>query len=275
MTGQTDDTNVAMFMSVDLAGSTAYKQEAQGTGDSPGWVEAFEAFFREVPLTMMGQIAAAFIDEEEAPDCTVWKVIGDEIVFLSHPASARQAQLLTLAFYNTIVNYDIDLFERWPLRLRGCCWAAQISDRNREIKIPEMVASDSAQTYVDYLGPDVDAGFRLLSSVGRGQMMLSSNLVQALAGLEEDSGIRFHYVGRKVLKGVYRGRPDPLFLMSCAVSMPQLWEWEPNDDEGLRELRKDEPMPYNEILDLIGKIQNYLNHMCHANIKPLRFPEDD
>ena len=29
-----------------------------------------------------------------------------------------------------------------------------------------------------------------------------------------------------------------------------------------------------EILDLIGNIQNYLNHMCHANIRPLRFQSE-
>ena len=58
-------------------------------------------------------------------------------------------------------NYDSKIFERWPLRVRGCLWAAQISSRNRQIEIPEMMGSDSSQTYVDYLGPDVDTGFRL------------------------------------------------------------------------------------------------------------------
>lgn len=274
MTEEIGGTPVAMFMSVDLAGSTAYKSEAQGGGDSPAWVEAFEAFFREVPLCMMGQLAEAFEDEEGLPDCSVWKVIGDEIVFLSHPVSRRQAQLIALAFYYTIVKYDANLFERYPLRLRGCCWAAQISDRNRRISIPEMIASDASQMYIDYLGPDVDAGFRLASCVGRGQLLVSSNLVQVLAGMRESEGIRFHYVGRKVLKGVYKGRPYPLFLMSRTESMPQMWEWEADDDEGLKELRRDKPMPYAEILELVGQIQNYLNHMCHADIKPLRFESD-
>jgi hypothetical protein len=274
MTNKLNKSRVAMFMSVDLSGSTAFKSEAQAGDKGPAWVGAFEEFFREVPLIMMGQIAAAFMLEEDVPDCSVWKVIGDEIVFLAHPKSARQTQLLTNAFYNTIIIYDNKIFERWPLRVRGCCWAAQISSRNRQIEIPEMMGSDASQTYVDYLGPDVDAGFRLAGCVGRGQLIVSSNLVQLLAGLEESEGIQFHYVGRKVLKGVYKGRPYPLFLMTREDSMPKTWEWEAEQDEGLAALRKNEPMPYAEILDLVSQIQNYLNRMCHAMIESLRFDAD-
>lgn len=271
MTNKPDKSSVAMFMSADLSGSTAFKSEAQADSKGPAWVGAFEEFFREVPLIMMGQIAAAFMSEDEIPECSVWKVIGDEIVFLAHPKSAREAQLLTNAFYNTVINYDNKIFERWPLRVRGCCWAAQISKRNRQIEIPEMMGSDSSQTYVDYLGPDVDAGFRLAGCVGRGQLIVSSNLVQLLAGLEESEGIQFHYIGRKVLKGVYKGRPYPLFLMTRKDRMPRTWEWEAEQDEGLLALQKNEPMAYPEILELVNRIQSYLNRMCHAMIESLTF----
>ena len=274
MTNKLNKSRVAMFMSVDLSGSTAFKSEVQADGEGPVWVGAFEEFFREVPLIMMGQIAAAFMLEEDVPDCSVWKVIGDEIVFLAHPKSARQTQLLTSAFYSTIINYDNKIFERWPLRVRGCCWAAQISSSNRQIEIPEMMGSDSSQAYVDYLGPDVDAGFRLAGCVGRGQLIVSSNLVQLLAGMEESEGIQFHYVGRKVLKGVYKGRPYPLFLMTREDSMPKTWEWEAEQDEGLVALRRNEPMPYAEILELVSQIQKYLNRMCHAKIESLTFDAD-
>jgi len=262
-----------MFMSVDLSGSTAFKSETQSDGDSPAWLEAFEQFFREVPLVMIGQIAAAFMQEEDVPDCSVWKVIGDEIIFLAHPNSARQVQLLLIAFYNTRINYDSKIFERWPLRVRGCCWAAQISRRNRQIEIPEMMGADQTATYVDYLGPDVDAGFRLAGCVGRGQLIVSSNLVQTLAGMQEEEGVQFHFVGQKVLKGVYKGRPYPLFLMSMKNNMPQTWEWESELDKGLVALREDKPMPYPEILELVGQIQSYLNRMCHAVIEPLTFDD--
>jgi len=271
MTEKAAKSPVAIFMSVDLAGSTAFKSQSQGDGESPAWLAAFEAFFREVPLIMMGQIARAFAMEDEVPDCGVWKVIGDEIVFMARPRTPREAQLLTIAFYRMVIDYDRKIFERWPLRIKGCCWAAQISSRNREIEIPEMLGTDTEGLYVDYLGPDVDTGFRVAARGGRGQVIMSSNLVQLLAGLEESEGIQFHYIGSKVLKGVYSGRPYPLFLMSMPDCMPETWEWEAEQDEGLLELRKGSPMPPLEILDLLERIQNYLNSMCHTGIEPLTF----
>jgi len=271
VTEKTDKSMVAMFMSVDLSGSTAFKSQAQGGGDAPDWLEAFEAFYREVPLVMMGQIATAFAMEDEVPVSGVWKVVGDEIIFMAQPDSPKEAQLLTIAFYRTVVNYDRKIFERWPLRIKGCCWAAQISGRNRVIEIPEMLGTDQDQAYLDYLGPDVDAGFRLAARAGRGQVVISSNLVQLLAGMEESEGLQFHYIGRKVLKGVYNGRPYPLFLASMPDCMPETWEWEAERNEGLEELRRNKPMKPEDILDLLGRIQNYLNHMCHSGIESLDF----
>ena len=265
---------VAIFMSVDLAGSTAFKAATQGDGGGPAWLPAFEAFFREVPLIMMGQIARAFALEDEVPDCAVWKVIGDEIVFMARPRTPRETQLLVIAFYRMVINYDQKIFERWPLRIKGCCWAAQISGRNREIEIPEMLGTDKDGLYMDYLGPDVDTGFRVASCGGRGQVILSSNLVQLLAGIEETEEIEeieLHYSGSRVLKGVYSGRPYPLFLMTMPDCMPETWEWEAQDDDGLQVLRKNSPMPRAEVLDFLERIRSYLNRMCHAGIEPLEF----
>lgn len=273
MTGGKDSSGVAVFMSVDLAGSTAFKSQAQGDGESPQWLEAFEAFFREVPLIMMGQIAAAFAMEDEVPHTGVWKVIGDEIVFMAYPRSPQEARLLLVAFYKTVVKYDKKIFDRWPLRIKGCCWAAQISGRNRAIEIPEMLGSDGEETYVDYLGPDVDTGFRLASCGGRGQVIVSSNLVHMMSEMQDSHGIQFHYIGRKVLKGVYNGRPYPLFLMSMSALMPVTWEWEAEDDPGLVQLAKHQPMQPAEIRKLLDQIQNYLNRMCHAGIEKLEFPQ--
>ncbi len=246
--------DVVMFMSVDLAGSTAFKLQAPGDSESPAWLEAFEAFFREAPLIMMGQIAAAFAMEDEVPHSVVWKVIGDEIVFMAHPKTPREAQLLTIAYYRTTVRCDQKIFERWPLRIKGCCWAAQVSHRNREIEIPEMMGADAAHVYVDYLGPDVDAGFRLANYAGQGQMVVATNLVQLLASLDDQEDAQFHFLGNKVLKGVYHGRPYPLFLMTMA------------DEPG-----GGEPMEPARILELLEQNAEQLNPTSRTGIEWLKF----
>lgn len=271
MTIQSNNSGVAQFMSIDVVGSTAFKAQAVGETKSPEWLEVFETFFREVPLIMMGQVGAAFEKEEEIPHSGVWKVIGDEIVFIAYPRTQLEAELLLLAFYRTVILYDKKIFERWPLRVKGCCWAAQISRRNRAIEIREVFGGDSEGVYVDYLGPDVDTGFRLAACVGRGQVIVSANLVHLVSETKRGTGIRFHYIGRKVLKGVYKGRPYPLFLMSTSDLMPITWEWEAEEEPGLAELRRDQPMAPEEICSMLDKIELYLNRMCHAGIEKLEF----
>jgi hypothetical protein len=244
-----------------------FKEKVHGLDDDPRWLEAFETLFKELPLVLMGEIAKAFDKTNDLPDIGVWKVIGDEMVFRARAQSAEEALHITEAFYRTVVAYDARFFKRWPLRLRGCCWAASFPGRNIEIKIPEM----DGVSHVDYLGPDVDLGFRLISQVDRGLVILSLNLAESLAALPERDGLQFHYVDRKVMKGIFVDRPYPLFLVSLPDCMPELWQWEEGESEQLRALRDDPPIDAEELVNLAGKIRTYLNQMCGLNIKLLEF----
>ena len=215
--------NTVVLMSADIVGATAFKESMHGREETLAWPAAFETFFRELPLVLMGQVALAFSEADSVPELGVWKVFGDEMVFRASPRSAEEALLLTESFYRSLIDYDSRVSGRWPLRLRGCCWAARFPERNIEIEIPEMAGAGHAgdAAYVDYLGPDVDTGFRLIERVGGGHVIVSLNLAEALAHLTDDDGLRFHHVGEEVLKGVYRGRPYPMLLISLADRMPE------------------------------------------------------
>ena len=125
--------------------------------------------------------------------------------------------------------------------------------------------------YIDYLGPDVDLGFRLVAQAGKGLVLLSLGLAEALAALPERRGLQFHYVGQKVLKGVFVGRPYPLILVTLPDCMPELWQWEEEDSQQLRTLREEPPIDAPALVELAGKIRTYMNQMCRLNIKPLAF----
>ena len=267
MTSVDSNAKTMLYMSVDIADSTSFKGTAHGLDDDPLWLEAFETFFKEVPLVLIGQIATAFATTDYLPNITVWKVIGDEIVFRAQARSAEEALLITEAFYRTVVIYDARFVERWPLRLRGCCWAARFPGRNIEIKIPEMAGIG----YVDYLGPDVDLGFRLMSQGDRGQVIVSLNLAEALAALPDRRGLQFHYVDRKVLKGIFDGRPYPLILVTLPDCMPELWQWEETESQQLRTIRDEPPIDAAALVELASKIRTYLNRTCRLNLKLLEF----
>ena len=267
MTSVDSNAKTMLYMSVDIADSTSFKGTAHGLDDDPLWLEAFETFFKEVPLVLIGQIATAFATTDYLPNITVWKVIGDEIVFRAQARSAEEALLITEAFYRTVVIYDARFVERWPLRLRGCCWAARFPGRNIEIKIPEMAGIG----YVDYLGPDVDLGFRLMSQADRGQVIVSLNLAEALASLPDRRGLQFHYVDRKILKGIFDGRPYPLILVTLPDCMPELWQWEETESQQLRTIRDEPPIDAAALVELASKIRTYLNRTCRLNLKLLEF----
>lgn len=203
---------VVMFMSADVVGSTSFKVQAQR--ERSDWLEAFATLFRELPLVFMGQVAAAFMEHDEIPEAGVWKVMGDEVILMALPTSAEVAEGLTAAFCSTVRQCDHRIRERWPLNLRGTCWAAQMGQRNRRIEIPEMFGGRDGSPYVDYLGPDVDTGFRLSAHAGHGEVIVSPNLLETLAALGEDRGLSFHSAGSKPLKGVLQGQPFPLWIVS-------------------------------------------------------------
>jgi class 3 adenylate cyclase len=191
-----DNAKTVMFFSVDLSGSTAVKDSLHVHHHKPVWLEPFEAFFRNFPELFLSEIDSAYSDPDVSIDVFVWKLIGDEIIFKSEPGSASDAARLVAAFQRTIVKYDQELFKRWPLRVKGTVWAANFLQRNIEISIPErMHWKDSDQTiHSDYLGPDVDTGFRIAHHAPAGGVIISLNLAEALVEVAEEFGLRFHYV---------------------------------------------------------------------------------
>lgn len=204
-----------MFLSADVVGSTAFKASTVGADGQALWLEAFETLFRELPLIFIGKLAEQFLDEDDLPQSGVWKVMGDEVVFAVLPETIGHAQRVAAAFSDAVAQYDQRIAERWPLRIRGCCWGAEIGERNRAIEIPEMFGG-SDRPYLDFLGPDVDIGFRLSAHSRPGELILSPNLAEAFAGQHDQRGLRYHFVGEVPLKGVCGGQPFPLVLASIA-----------------------------------------------------------
>lgn len=169
------------------------------------------------------------------------------------------------------MTYDARLFERWPLRIRGCIWAARLPDQNIAIEIREMADMGGEDAYVDYLGPDIDLGFRLSPHAHFGQVIMSMNLAEVLVRMPNRHGFHFYYLGKQVLKGVYRGRPYPLFLVSQPNCLPEFWTWEVEDPPQYRTIREDPPMPAPDLIELAGKVRDYPNKVAKLGLEPLDF----
>ena len=142
-----------------------------------------------------------------------------------------------------------------------------------EIKIPEMPGVDDAgdSAYADYLGPDVDLGFRLAHQAGPGQFIVSLNLAEALAALPEHRDIRIHNVDQAVLKGVFHGRPYPLIMTTYADCVPEFWQSETEASPYLPALRDDPPMEPGKLIELAERTRDDLNARYQLKFRPLEF----
>ena len=195
-----------LFMSVDMAGSTDYKARF---ADSPdvGWLRVFEAFFQIFPIVLIGQIAVEFFDEAELPSLRVWKVLGDEIIFTSEPETGRDTALLLRALFSAMARYETQHLAEMPLHLKATAWSASFPSPNVEIEIPEM---SHGVTYVDYLGRDIDLGFRIARFAQPSAIVVSHDLLEML--LAANAPFDYFQAGDEPLTGFNRGRPYPIIL---------------------------------------------------------------
>ena len=67
MTSVDSDAKTVIFMSVDIADSTTFKEKGHSLDDDPLWLEAFETFFKEVfDISRFDMILPISASESEA-----------------------------------------------------------------------------------------------------------------------------------------------------------------------------------------------------------------
>jgi hypothetical protein len=213
-----------LFLSVDMVGSTQFKARFTGKG-SEGWLETFRAFFSNFPLMLAGQLAFEFLEQDETPAVDVWKVMGDEVIFTARPNSAEELTSILRATLRTIKLYEANNFAMVPLRLKGTAWLADFGEANIELDIPELSSSD-VSPHVDFIGPDLDLGFRISKYARPASLVLSLDLVELLLDAANQDEVALYLVGREELKGVMFGRPYPVVWMHDADEGFDFMPWE-------------------------------------------------
>jgi|HubBroStandDraft_1064217.scaffolds.fasta_scaffold00239_23 hypothetical protein len=195
-----------LFLSIDIAGATAYKAKFTNRRDV-GWLRVFETFFQVFPIVLIGEVALEFFDEAALPTLELWKVLGDEMIFTSEPQSVRETALLLRALFRAMARYEREQFGDFELHLKASSWLAAFPVPNIEVEIPELSKSDGVR-YVDYLGPDIDLGFRIGGFAQPSAIVVSVDLLDAL--LAAEAGFEFFLGDDEALKGVNFGLPYPI-----------------------------------------------------------------
>ncbi len=174
----------------------------------------------------------------------VWKTIGDEIVLCCRLKTREHLAFCVRAFVTALRTYGEHLDASGKhLDVKGYGWVAAFPSPNVSVEVykrtdtvtPDGSTSDIPVEYVeiaadkdpsgfDFLGKEIDSGFRTGRFCTSDSLMMSLELAYLVARAAQDQMLRefrFSYSGRQPLKGVLDDRPYPLISIDAERSVPR------------------------------------------------------
>ncbi len=220
-------------MSVDIVGSTAFKQSATvetltNAGISPlpvaPWFSPIMQFYRQIELLFAKEWQIC--SEVHAPNAKwstgeppiFWKGVGDEVIYFKNIAHHEEAYCCVICWMNVVKSYRAILRSKFPkLDLKATCWIAGFPINNCEIIFRSQVkaaeepesGSDPAQDNYkllelfysgrqndlvrDFIGPSIDTGFRISALSTPRKMVVSVDLALMLSTAQASRPHDFAY----------------------------------------------------------------------------------
>ena len=271
---QVSEYRLRLFLSVDLAGSTAFKAgagrySAGANSPHPLWIVVIRKFYEAFPSVLTDEYnrwrlqKEAGLDGADAPQA--WKTIGDEIIFCCRLQNSHHMHICLLSFIDALKKYGRTLVaDGYQLDVKGTAWVAAFpainmtatSTRRKKLDYLqedfELNADKSPKEY-DFLGPEIDAGFRIAKHSSPDKCAISLQLAWLLTRkpVSRWSPESFLYLGRDHMKGVINDRPYPVV---CLITERQ---------ESKSELRRKEARitgaAYYNVSELHGFLSDFMS----------------
>lgn len=233
---------VRLFLSVDLSGSTAFKNsqagETRADGASPRWVSIFEHFYTDFPARYRTKYVNRKLPTVGNDSCpVVWKAVGDELVFCGRVSNKKAVSVALSAFIEAMHDYRKKLSDDCvDLNLKGAAWLAAFPEPNRAVQVRRMTgnadlisasealehAADISPFDYDFLGKAIDTGFRVASTATPERFAISVQLARLIAGEAPGFGFDFEirFAEPIFLKGVNKGEPYPRLYIDTMTHLP-------------------------------------------------------
>lgn len=206
---------VYFFLSLDLVNSTAFKE--RNRDDWQFWIRSF-----------YDEAKNFWTNQQVTTRPTVWKYAGDEVLFYKRLRSVRDCQVAVQESYRALrsVSSTVRTWteQRNPrMYVKGVCWAAHVEykspapnsdllsiDGPRNVVFESPMDLGSGKT-LDFLGPEVDAGFRLSAGSIKNALVVSAELAHVVhtRGTVDVKG-KIRLIDYCELKGVWDGRRYPI-----------------------------------------------------------------
>lgn len=136
-----------IFFSIDLVGSTAFKQIAgedailakEGKGNEPQWQSKILSFYKGFATDLSASLQD-FKTQNTPQDAAhvtnalcFWKSLGDELLYTAVVTSPRQIGALMTVWLKAVQKYGTSLREQSALDVKSTAWVAGFPYKNREV----------------------------------------------------------------------------------------------------------------------------------------------
>ena len=197
MADSATETSLRLFLSADLAGSTAFKQ----SGEPDEWQKFFRNFYQQLPAVVIRHAEKL---GEPTDLLKVWKLIGDEVVFSAELKSWDQAGRCLALFRNALLEFRRATVEATNagLDVKAAAWTAGFPVGNIRVEPMDGLRED-------YVGPGMDIGFRLVKASSPRRMLIAVELAWLLTLAEANKNLIFFLGEGLELKGVAKGQSYP------------------------------------------------------------------
>ena len=231
-----------LFFSVDMVNSTAYKQHTDN------WQRKFLRFYREFPEQLNSAFNKLKAEEHLRDTFTdgfqfhFWKAVGDELLYYCPVDSAKQVWCAVEIWILAQKLCEEEVSQDEEQLTKGAIFLATFPGPDTVVAIPRNPEPESMTDVIslndkavaelfngrheesnyllDFIGPSIDTGFRVVSKSDSRYLTMSLEVAWAYSRGAKDISDRseaydhkIQYRGRFELKGVWNGKPYPLFAI--------------------------------------------------------------
>ena len=206
---------VILFFSFDVVNSSLYK-----TINYYGWAEVLVGLFKKLYNRV----------KEVIPEAELWRVLGDEAIFIVRIKSEEAIYQYTDCIFDVLVktvkdlksgtffdgvqtftDREVDLMKiQNVLSLKGTAWIASVSRFGVDAEnVFEEYNLETRNNFYEFLGNDIDAGFRISEYTADSRLVISFELA-ALLSMKTSYLQNLSIITYKHLKGIWNDKYYPI-----------------------------------------------------------------
>lgn len=212
---------VELFFSFDIVNSSSYKER-----NSFGW----QLVLTTILMNIKDSVA------KEIPEAQLWRVLGDEVIFFvtvknleeiytmidsvyrvlaTENAKLRSGSFLEEVKESSSINDLMMMKSNKILAVQAAAWLAIVISNSEKTKLEPYdnvftkYYINESQQINEFLGQDIDTGFRIKKETQNRRLVVSIELAKILSERTEYLS-RLHIITYKALKGVWDNRLYPI-----------------------------------------------------------------